>query len=99
MVKFSRPVYRRGLFRRNEYFYVGRTADGVLTIKDIRVVQNNGEGNFQCNKARAVIKKNRYVRIKIAFTSETQIPIKSLGAFLEFKTNIKGKENVRVKIL
>lgn len=100
VLQFGRPAYRGNKYRRNEFLYIGRTILGVLSIRDIKVVQKKGKGDFKVDKVNVNIKKNRYVRIKVSFASDENIfPMDQLNAYVQFRTNIKGKELVQVKII
>jgi len=95
---FGKRVLKDGEWVRNEYLYIGRTTAGVLSVTGITV---NGQdaGYFQVDKTSGTIQQDKYLRIKVSFSSHTDVPIDSLDASIHFSTNIPGQANVIIPIV
>ena len=98
-IHFGRPVMTEsGYYRRNEFFYIGRTKPGgELKITDIAVVGPHAR-YFRVDRTRATLKAGQHVRIKISFKSRTPVWSRGEGlhAYLQIKNSANGVRRIRL---
>lgn len=95
-IYFGRPVMTpSGYYKRNEYFYVGRTNPGLLKILSITISGPHAK-YFRVDKMRANVQKGMHVRVKVSFRSRTVVWGKGLHAYLEIKNSANGLRRIRL---
>lgn len=95
-LSFGPPVLVDGVYRRNEYLYIGRTSPGQLKVYRISV-QGRDASFFSLSRTSADISQGNYAKIKVSFESLLpDISIKSLDAYIEIRNSVSGVRNVPI---
>lgn len=89
VLRFGNPVLVNGVYRRNEFLYIGRTLPGKLIVKSVRILGPDAK-LFRLNVARFQVNTNGYQRIKISFSSRSPVQMDSLRARIEVRFGAKG---------
>lgn len=92
-INFGKPVKTSDQWKRNEFFYIGRTKPGVLRITDIRIIGKDAR-YFSINKRRAELRSGDSLRIRVSFQGGSNVQIKKLDAALQIHNNVNGVRRV-----
>ncbi len=85
-----------GVYRRNEFIYVGRSTSGAININSVSV-HGKGARYFSVSTSRTVLHQNEFARITVRFRSKTKV---SLGDLRPTHVDIKyGPNNKLARIL
>jgi hypothetical protein len=86
-LSFSEPVeIKKGVFRQNEFLYIGRSAPGVLFISAISV-QGLDANYFSVDVTSANISQGDHIRVKVKFRSSKWVAVNSLQAYIEIRND------------
>jgi hypothetical protein len=88
-VEFSPPskTSPQGDFRRNEYFYIGRTLPGVLELKSI-TIRGPHASLFSVSPTAGKIGRYRSLRIKVSYYSSSERNVTQVSASLDIRTSV-----------
>lgn len=95
-LSFGNPVLTADGYRWNEYFYVGRTTEGVLNIRRILVVGEHAN-YFKVDKRKSKIRRNGYVRVKVSFHSAHRVNLKAIRAFIHIENSVNGMQRITLE--
>lgn len=97
VLPFSEPTLKDASYVRTEYLYVGRTTEGTLSIRGLRVTGNDASYFTIGQIAKATVKKGGYIRLKLMFRS--LLPVKwtydNIDAYIEIQTS-EGDRRVQI---
>jgi len=83
-------------FKRNEYFYIGRTKPGgILKITSIQVTGPQAKF-FRVDRTNATLKPGQHLRLKISFRSRTPVWENGLLAYLEIRNSVNGLRRIKL---
>jgi hypothetical protein len=88
-IQFSPPskTTQQGDYRRNEYFYIGRTLSGVLELQSITVRGPNAS-YFSVSPTSGKIGRYQSMRIKVSYYSAGERNVTQISAYLDIRTSV-----------
>jgi hypothetical protein len=88
-IQFSTPskTTQQGDYRRNEYFYIGRTLSGVLALQSITVRGLNAS-YFSVSPTSGKIGRYQSLRIKVSYYSAGERNLTQVSAYLDIRTSV-----------
>jgi len=96
LLNFGRPVLTNTGYRRNEYLYIGRSTNGILDLKNIRI-EGPHQRFFSVSRTSAKIKKDNYIQLKVSFFSENPVPFQKFSARIVITNNVNGITRVEIR--
>ena len=89
------PVFVQGKWRSNVYLYTGRTTAGALRIHDVQVT-GNGSEYATVSDQQAILWRNEYGSIRIAFASSTAMDMRDLDLQVTVMSNVYSRYSIPI---
>lgn len=104
-LSFGPPAVVDGSYVRNEYVYVGRTAEGTMEVSEMYVsgpdaayfavnVTVAGEGGGLGGSPLGTVSQGEYVRARVSFRSREPVSIAGLSASIVIRNSVHGSSEI-----
>lgn len=95
-VQFAEPSrLENGWYRRNEFFYMGRTSPGILVIHPVTIT-GPSQNLFTVSLTRKThVPQFAHVRVTISLVSPVNVDMDAVEAYMNIRTNV-GNRTVRL---
>jgi Sulfatase len=105
VLSFGPPAVVDGTYVRNEYVYVGRTAEGTMDVYELYVsgpdaayfslnVTTSAEEGIIGGSPLGKVSRGEYVRARVRFTSREPVSIAGLSATIVIRNSVHGYSEV-----
>lgn len=95
-LEFGSMVWTGDAFRRNEYYYFGRTSRGTLRVDGV-VIRGADASHFRIEPAPSSVDQGDYVRLKVSYDSAVRLDPDQVDAYIQLvHSNRRGVVKTKI---